>query len=121
MKRQLRDLFELLENDNIVLDGEIFVNGMSLQDISGIVRSENEKHPDEDKLHYIIFDVINEQTYYDRMDILLQINKIAIEYSLDMIQVAPIYVAKSRKDIDLYFNKLIKMGYEGIVVRNYDA
>lgn len=117
-------ILEIFEKyPNIILDGEIYVHGWSLQRISGTVRLEK---TDEESLkrtrnlQYWIYDIADDKkVFMDRLEILWELEPI-IEKSDNLKFVEHIPVSgwlNVKKRHDEYVNE----GFEGIVIRRLDA
>lgn len=113
----------LLENfENIILDGELYNHDLSLQQISGIVRNENENLSDKYQLKFYIFDCIDLQnsglTFSERYNKLNELFKHKRFNYLVLTDTIKIY---NEKTSDKYYQDYIDAGYEGIVYKNINA
>lgn len=112
---QLKDVPE-----DIVLDGEIYSDKITFEEISGLCRKE--KLNDEDIkisscLNFMVFDIIDKKLdFFDRYTFLEDFFK---ENSFKNIKLVECYTCKSDDEIKKFFEKFIKEGYEGIMLRNY--
>ena len=62
------------KNPNLVLDGELYIFGKSLQQLSGCARLEDGELPF--KLQYYIYDIVDlEKTFEERFNILQEIKQ----------------------------------------------
>lgn len=106
-------LKELDIPEGCTLDGELYLHGMPLQSISSIVRR---VQPDNTKLNYIVYDVIQNKPFKDRLNFIAKLNmptKVIIACTLE----APTK--------DMLTNEGIKYeahskGYEGFILRTND-
>jgi ATP-dependent DNA ligase len=113
----------LLENDpDILLDGELYNHELSLQQISGIVRSEDENYEDKLKLKFYIFDCVDLQhhslTFSERYEKLKELFHHKTFNYLILTETIKIHNEKSS---DEYYKDYIEDGFEGIVYKNLDA
>jgi len=113
----------LLENEpNIILDGELYNHNLSLQQISGIVRSEDENNEEKLKLKFYIFDCVDLQhhslTFSERYDKLKELFRHKTFNYLILTDTIKIHNEKSS---DKYYKDYIEAGFEGIVYKNLDA
>ena len=113
----------LLENEpDIILDGELYNHELSLQQISGIVRSEDENYGEKLKLKFYIFDCIDLQhhslTFSERYEKLKELFRHKTFNYLILTDTIKIHNEKSS---DKYYKDYIDNGYEGIVYKNLDA
>jgi DNA ligase-1 len=113
----------LLENDpDILLDGELYNHELSLQQISGIVRSEDENYEDKLKLKFYIFDCVDlhhhSLTFSERYEKLKELFRHKTFNYLILTETIKIHNEKSS---DEYYKDYIEDGFEGIVYKNLDA
>lgn len=115
------------KHPNYVLDGELYKHGLSLQQISGLVRRE-EQSP---ILEFYLYDLMDDTlTFRDRLTLL---NEIKDELSLGFnpeqewgeddlkIQMVPHEKVSGWLNIEKLHNKYVKEGWEGLVIRDPDA
>lgn len=121
---KLIKLFE--EQPNLMLDGEIYKHGWTLNKISGLVRKEE---PDEEKSHleYYLYDVVDtSKTFKDRLEV-LNLIKDKLELSFEperewdendlKIQFVPQTLMEGWEQIKKYHDKYVSEGWEGLVIR----
>ena len=114
--------------DNIVFDGEIYIhNSLSFQKTQGLLRLKKGPIPEEKKkkiktLKYHIFDLINlkdlNMSYENRYKLLETFKPL---FKGTSVVIEPLIPIKSKKDIQIVHNKLVKEGYEGLMLKNMDA
>lgn len=108
-------------NLNETLDGELYIHGMSLQDIVSIVKRAKEEHPDRLRLQYWVYDLVapdkifsaRYKEYISRFDTFLT--------DQDLVKpVRAIEVANEEelRQIHKYF---VEQGFEGTIIRNMDG
>ena len=127
---QLRTNPEFIEffknNPNIILDGELYKHGKSLQQISGAARME--KTADGcDWLEYYIYDVMEPKPFSERLQTL---NRISLELNLGFdpnrvwsdndlrVQMVPQEKVSGKENIIALHDKYVAEGWEGCVVRD---
>jgi len=107
---------ELQELGIEIPDGEIYVHGMTLQEI--IRRVKKDRGISSEALQYWIYDQINMETFKRRTE------EIAVSFGLNksvkLIQV-PTILVNSEKEIKEWHDKWVKEGFEGAIVRNTDG
>lgn len=113
----------LLENEpNIILDGELYNHDLSLQQISGIVRNEDDSYSEKLKLKFYIFDCVdlehNSLTFSDRYEKLKELFRHKTFNYLILTDTIKIH---NEKISDKYYKEYIENGFEGIVYKNLDA
>lgn len=115
------------EHPDIVLDGELYKHGKSLQQISGAARLEKDT-AGMDWLEYYIYDVMDStKTFEERLDIL---HDITDELNLDFnperewddgelkFQIVPQETVVGWANIQKLHDKYVDEGFEGIVIRD---
>lgn len=122
LDEQIRKIFDLYPN--IILDGEIYVHGWSLQKISGTVRLEKIDTPEDIErikcLQYWVYDIADDKkTFMDRLSILWDLESIISESpSIKLVEHVPVSGwLNIKKKHDLY----VAEGFEGTVIRRLDA
>lgn len=112
---------------NIILDGELYKHGKSLQQISGAARLEKNAY-DCDWLEYYIYDIIDTtRTFEERLRILA-----AIKHELELgfnpertwkedelqFQMVPQQKVSGYKNINILHDIYVSEGWEGVVIRD---
>lgn len=98
------------------LDGELYYHGMSFELLSSIVSRTVNIHPDHTRIQFHCFDVVNNESQMNRL--------LYIENLKDLspwIKVSPFWFCDSLDDIMRTYDKIISLGYEGIIVRHLMA
>lgn len=117
--------FDKLENiDDVVLDGELYVHGISFQNLTKILNKENAPIPK--GLKYVVYDCIPtkawtrqscKMVYNDRLTLLRStLNDVVADYS-KVIDIATDEVEDAAQVIELYKDYL-KKGYEGVMIKD---
>lgn len=121
---KLIKLFE--EQPDLMLDGEIYKHGWTLNKISGLARKEE---PDEEKSHleYYLYDVVDtSKTFKDRLEVLNLIkDKLELNFEPERewdendlkIQFVPQILMEGWEQIKRYHDKYVSEGWEGLVIR----
>ena len=99
------------------LDGELYCHGMDFNTLSSIVSRTVNIHPDHQKIQFHLFDIVDETLPQMRRIILADALKGLTPY----LQVAPFWLCESLKDVIEIYNKIIDLGYEGIIVRHFQG
>lgn len=123
--QKLIEFFE--RHPNVVLDGELYKHGKSLQQISGAARMEKNAY-DCEWLEYYIYDVIDtSRTFEERLKVLA-----AIKYELKLgfdpeknwekgdlqFQMVPQQKISGYKNINILHDIYVAEGWEGVVIRD---
>lgn len=113
------ELYDYLKNNpDIILDGELYVHGVSLQQISGIARLKTWENRCE-KLEYHIYDICDaSKPFVDRMEILEELKEVFKDSN--KIFILDHYKTNSWDEVKRLHDKFVKEGYEGIVCRKPD-
>lgn len=119
----------MLDNPTLILDGELYVHGYSLQTLSGLARLKKETDKC-DELQYYIYDVVDtNKTFEERLEIL---DHIKDELQLDFdpnktfengdlqIQMVPHIKVEGWVQIKKTHDSYVKEGFEGAVIRRPD-
>ena len=95
------------------LDGELYCHGMSFEEIVSITSRTVNLHRNFKAIKFHVFDIVNDQPQMRR-----QIIVDALRGLHPCIQVAPFWLCESLEDVMRAFDKIIELGYEGIIVRH---
>jgi DNA ligase-1 len=100
------------------LDGELYSHHLNLEGghelIHSIASRKTNLHPRHKELEYHIFDIESEEPQPLRLKAVQKIG----ELNLPHIKVAPYWVCESLDEIKRVYDKLLKEGYEGIIIRH---
>lgn len=115
------------EHPDIVLDGELYKHGKSLQQISGVARLEKDT-AGMDWLEYYIYDVMDStKTFEERLDILHDItDELNLGFNPERewddgelkFQIVPQETVVGWANIQKLHDKYVGEGFEGIVIRD---
>lgn len=119
----------MLDNPTLILDGELYIHGYSLQTLSGLARLKKETDKC-NELQYYIYDVVDtNKTFEERLEIL---DHIKDELQLDFepnktfedgdlqIQMVPHVKVEGWVQIKKTHDSYVKEGFEGAVIRRPD-
>lgn len=101
---------------NIILDGEIYIHGESLEYLSGLARKQT---PIEEQLslEYYVFDLIyNSLSFEDRNKELVSLYLTYLD--LTYLRKVPTHNADKFEGVSIIFNNYIEQGFEGVIIRN---
>lgn len=116
----LKHIFDEINRlpSEIILDGELYSDTLTFQEIVGIVKRETLKKEDQEKqLHikYHVYDIISDNSYEQRFHSLQNIfNKNAFKH----IHFVETTLCDSEKKMKELHNQYVAEGYEGIMMRN---
>lgn len=111
LNRMLSDL-----RINAELDGELYCHGKSFEEIYSITSRTTNLHPNFLDIQFHVFDVVNELPQMKRL-ILLE----ALKGIHRNLRIAPFWLCEDLDEVTRTFDVLIQDGYEGIIVRNFEA
>lgn len=100
------------------LDGEMYIHGAILSEISSAVRKRN---PNTTKLQFCIFDIAIDYNQKIRIDMLEAIKTKISTKGIKNIKVVPTVIINSNEEAQVYTDSCIKQGYEGAIFRDMKA
>ena len=101
---------------NAELDGELYCHGKTFEEIVSITSRTVNLHPNLLDIKLVVFDIVNREPQMKRTLIIENLKRLS-----PFIQVAPFWLCESLEEIIKVYNNLIKDGYEGIIVRHFEA
>jgi len=114
----IKNELKCILNNNIILDGELYIHNTNFQDIITIVKQKTKKHKYDDTIQFHIYDIIiidkPNMNYTDRYNLIKKLIPSKNKY----LKLVCTDICKNIKDIDLYHNKYIHNKYEGLILRN---
>ena len=122
----LNQLFDEKTGQSIYLDGELYKHGKKLQEISGDSRNEKADTSKKNKSRneYHIYDCFypNEldTSFEDRHEQLQELLN-GLPTSTKTIKAVPTELVESYEEAEEKFDKYVKMGYEGAILRNVNG
>jgi len=110
----------LLRFPNIVLDGELYRHGMSLQQINSRARvASTDAHPDEIALEYHVFDYVSRMPFAERFIHLVQLFRDLPPNG--KLRLVPTYLTRSEQEANRHYAQFLSEGYEGMMLRRPDS
>ena len=107
---------QTLNLPDIELDGEIYLHGMSKQEIGSYLRR-NEPKPDYERIQYHVFDLVCNRPQIHRLD-LLWFDLWPILQNAKSVKKVEVHKVKSVTRLVELLTHYVEQKYEGIVVRN---
>lgn len=101
---------------NQELDGELYRHNMDFDQLSSIVSRTANLHPAHKSIEFHIFDVVDDRPQFER-----QLFVSDLHFDSKYLVNVPFWVCHSLEDIMRTYDKLIELGYEGIIVRHVGA
>ena len=111
--------------DIAIPDGEIYIHGMSLQQITSLVKKDCGEATDQ--LEYWIYDQINKNSFEKRIeDIDTRFEILSEGYTEKdwdecKLNYVDTFVVNSEKEIKKYHDEFVQLGFEGVIIRNTDG
>jgi DNA ligase-1 len=103
---------------NMILDGELYTNELTFQEIVGMVKRETLKKGDEAKqvqIKFHVYDTVNEWTYEQRH---LMLQRLFKKHPFKHLVLVQTDVCKSEDQMKEMHANYVAEGYEGIMLRN---
>lgn len=120
LPRLLQTLKSLRLKPGTELDGELYVHGWSFERIFSVTSRTVDVHPLANEMEYHIFDMPSaEGGYHDRLTQILGL-PIPSEYPGMGIYRVENFYAYSMEDISNLVDMFVKMGYEGVIIKQRD-
>ena len=95
---------------DLILDGELYCHGLGFEAVTSMVRRAKTRHPDVEKINYVIYDCIGTNSYIDRTNIISSI-QLKHVFFIETIQVTKM------QEIESAHTHYTNDGYEGIMIR----
>lgn len=103
----------------IELDGELYLKGMSFEEIHSIVGRTVNINPQHDRIQLHIFDLVNEALpQWERLRILNRVKSLNVFPELQFVRSE---LVESFDEVMRSYDSFVEAGYEGIIVRHIDA
>jgi hypothetical protein len=104
---------------NIILDGELYSDSLTFQEIVGIVKRETLHKGDEEKqmqIKFHIYDIINDSMTYEQR--YANIQMIFNKYKFKYLELVKTELCESEEKMKKIHDTYVSEGYEGIMLRN---
>ena len=123
LKKQFPHLEHIVEElsmlpANMILDGELYTNELTFQEIVGMVKRETLKAGDEAKqvqIKFHVYDTVNEWTYEQRN---LMLQRLFKKHAFKHLVLVQTDVCESEDQMKEMHANYVAEGYEGIMLRN---
>lgn len=106
---ELQKIFK--DYPDIILDGELYCHGLGFEQVTSMVRRAKVRHPDVEKINYVIYDCIGVDSYISRTNC---ISSIAMKHVF-FIETIEVTTMKQIEDSHTHYTG---MGYEGVMIRS---
>lgn len=124
-KPKLIEFFQ--KHPDIILDGELYIPGRSLQYISGLARTEIDVNDECDELEFWIYDIMEDKPFIYRLeDLEMVAEELSLGFDLSTtfdpwdlkMRMVPHESVSGWSEIKKLHDKYVSEGYEGVVIRN---
>lgn len=122
IKAEVRKVADIAENGAILLDGELYSDSLTFQEIVGLVKKEKLKPADEVKLkqiHLCIYDVIDTSVDNEARNAML--SKLFATNKFQNLRQLGSELCESREKVSEFHARYVAEGYEGLMLRNREG
>ena len=105
--------------DGVYLDGELYSDVLTFDEISGLTRKTKTRSEKEKHLEFRIFDVYNKNRNMTTDERLAYVN--GSKTFNEKVKIVPTFKVNSKEQAMEYYQKFMNEGYEGIMFRNKGA
>jgi DNA ligase-1 len=110
----LPNLEKIFKDHDIILDGELYCHGLGFESVTSMVRRAKTRHPDVEKINYVIYDVIDQNPttgYIQRTNCISS----CMMKNVFFIETIEVTTMKQIEDAHTHYTG---NGYEGIMIRS---
>jgi ATP-dependent DNA ligase len=100
-----------IEYPEIILDGELYCHGLGFEQVTSMVRRAKVRHPDVEKINYVIYDCVSANKYTIRTKWISTKFIFESVFFIDTIEVT------TMKEVEDAHTHYTEYGYEGIMIR----
>lgn len=116
-----RELGKLLLEDELELDGELYLHGMPFEMIHSIVSRKKNIHELSERMEYWVFDLVDERLMQGvRFKYLVELAQEVLK-PLKRVKFGPYWICYSLEEVLQAYDECISREFEGIVVRDLAA
>lgn len=101
--------------DDVILDGELYSDQLTFQEIIGITKKELKKNVSDKKVDLYVYDIIIERPYEERIQIL---NRLFKENDFKYLKLLKTEICENTEFIKQKHDEYINEKYEGVMIRN---
>lgn len=106
----LKSIEEELSGTSIILDGELYSDKISFQELVGLVKR---KDADTDLVNFVVYDLVSPDDYEKRLNTLKKIKR---SKHIKLIQTE---ICNDSSELIKFHEKYVALGYEGLMIRNF--
>lgn len=111
-------IIEEIYNCPFILDGELYSDILTFQELCGLIKKQKLNDKDKEKIihiKYIVYDIVSEEIFEERYK---KLKVYFDENNFKSINLLLTEICKSKEDIIEKKVEYIKNGYEGLIIRN---
>jgi len=116
---ELEKIFNLYPH--LILDGELYCHGLGFESVTSMVRRAKTRHPDVDKINYIIYDClydyVSNESYMNRISSISKMCMNSVEGKENKVFFIETIEVTTMKHIEDAHTHYTNAGYEGIMIR----
>lgn len=105
----------------VVLDGELYSEKLSFQELTGIVRKKKLNKEDLlniKKVKWVIYDYVSEDDFIKRNKFL---KELFLKHKFENVELLKTEVCNTPDDIQKFLKKYENQGFEGLIIRNFEG
>lgn len=111
-----KKILEVFDRDYVILDGELYIHGESLETINSAVRGETNLFTP--PVDYYVYDTVLDSPFFLRYDAIRACNDFLTGTSIKIVET---FTCRNHKAAQRFTDFAIKKGYEGAMFRNNHA
>jgi ATP-dependent DNA ligase len=100
-----------LKNDSFILDGEVYLDDISFQEITRLVKKERESAI---KLHFRAYDIVSDAPQHERIG---RVHKLVESINSPYIHTVPTQQINTLEEVKMFHDAFVASGYEGAILR----
>lgn len=110
---------ELTHCDKLILDGELYTGDIKFEELVGLVKKQTKSEEDKKRseaIKYVVYDHVDQNDTFSTRH--FNLNQFFDQK--DLINCYPLMTeeCKSAEELKKFHDKYVKMGYEGLIIRN---
>lgn len=108
--KHIEEELEKIFPENVMTDGELYIHGVSLQQINSLVKR---PQSESQNIEYHIYDIPSDRPWEKRREYLKSIK------NTDCIKIVDTFTVNSQDEIVRFHDQFIQEGFEGAIIRLY--
>lgn len=113
------EVTRLLPDNGLILDGELYIHGMSLQNIGSLIKR---PRPESVAVKYHVYDCTmgKEEPWQERQIMLMELMRMVMSFGLGHIYMVDTYEAEDHERVKQFHDTFVEGGHEGAIIRTKD-